>query len=68
MQNAWLMLTTDERRTHHGHDGYDDVADSHYSWDSTVPNHALPQIDDMIVIWNRNGLVGFSRIEKIDYE
>ncbi len=68
MQNAWLMLSTGERRTHHGHDGYDDIADSHYSWDSTVPNHSRPEANDLIVIWNGRGLVGYSKIERILFE
>lgn len=37
---AWLCLAVSGRRQHGGNDGYDDNPSSHYSWDSTVPNHA----------------------------
>ncbi len=38
----------------------------HYSWDITVPNHALPQPGDAIVLWDKKALLGASIIEEIE--
>lgn len=63
---AWLMLAAGEDREHRGNDGYDDAPSSHYSWDSTVPNHQLPRPGDVIVLWDKNYLLGASVIERIE--
>lgn len=61
---AWLMLTK-EIRQHGGNLGYDDSAAEYYSWDDTVPNHAEPKINDKIVIWDGETLIGSSVIQDI---
>lgn len=61
---AWLMLTK-EMRQHGGNLGYDDSASEYYSWDSTVPNHSEPKINDKIVIWDGETLLGSSVIQDI---
>ncbi|WP_367133522.1 HNH endonuclease [Saccharothrix sp. HUAS TT1] len=38
---------------------------AHYSWDSSVPNHKLPRVGDVIVLWDKEVLLGASVIEKI---
>ena len=65
---AWLVLAAGDNRVHGGNGGYDDLPAQHYSWDSTVPRHALPKVGDNIVLWNKFVLLGASRIESIDSE
>lgn len=63
--NAWLFLAAGDDRSHGGNDGYFDIPDSHYSWDSTVPNHARPSRGDAVVVRNKQTLIGASIIEDI---
>jgi ribosomal protein L37AE/L43A len=63
---AWLCMAVSGRRQHGGNDGYDDVPSSHYSWDSTVPNHAALKDGHAIVLWDKEVLLGCSIIERID--
>ncbi|MFE9330438.1 HNH endonuclease [Streptomyces sp. NPDC006925] len=66
VSTAWLMLALGNRREHAGNDGYDDSASQHYSWDSTVQNHARVAVGDVIALWDRKELIGVSVIEVID--
>jgi ribosomal protein L37AE/L43A len=65
-QRAWLLLAVDGDRQHGGNDGYDDTPSSHYSWDSTVPNHSGVTAGDAIAVWDKKQLLGASVIEAID--
>ncbi|MEW2417949.1 HNH endonuclease [Streptomyces sp. NPDC046866] len=66
---AWLVLAVDDAdRTHGGNDGYDDEPSRHYSWDSTVPNHANIAVGDVIALWDKKSLLGVSVIEAIDVD
>lgn len=66
MATAWLVLALGDSREHAGNDGYDDNPAEHYSWDSTVPNHARLAVGDVIALWDRRELIGVSVIEAID--
>ncbi|WP_405543757.1 HNH endonuclease [Streptomyces goshikiensis] len=66
MTNAWLVLALGDKREHGGNDGYDDNPAEHYSWDSTVQNHAQLAVGDVIALWDRTELIGVSTIEAID--
>ncbi|MFH8888688.1 HNH endonuclease [Streptomyces sp. NPDC017949] len=66
MTNAWLVLALGDKREHGGNDGYDDNPAEHYSWDSTVQNHARLAVGDVIALWDRKELIGVSTIEAID--
>jgi hypothetical protein len=63
---AWLMLAVGDERQHGGNEGYDDDPETHYSWDSTVPNHDRPRRGDVIALWDKKFLLGASVIESID--
>ena len=65
-ERAGLVLAVGEDRQHGGNDGYDDEPDAHYSWDSTVPNHAAVRVGDRIVLWDKRSLLGSSTIEAIE--
>ena len=64
-QRAWLVMAAGDDRSHGGNDGYDDLDGEYYSWDNTVPRHEDVRQGDMIVVWNKQGLVGMSFIESI---
>jgi len=54
--NTWLVLAVGNDRQHGGNAGYDDVPDTHYSWDSTVANHG--QISLGVLLWFVMDLLG----------
>ncbi|GHD15872.1 hypothetical protein GCM10007147_03750 [Nocardiopsis kunsanensis] len=60
---AWLMLAKEASKR--VSEGYDDHPSTHYSWDSTVPNHGNVQVGDVIVLWDSKKLLGLSTIEAI---
>ncbi|MGA5019901.1 HNH endonuclease [Streptomyces griseoincarnatus] len=66
MTTGWLMLAVGDKRQHGGNDGYDDNPRYHYSWDSTVPNHARVAVGDVIALWDKKELIGVSVIHGID--
>ncbi|MFE0643264.1 HNH endonuclease [Streptomyces sp. NPDC058877] len=66
MTTAWLVLAVGDERQHGGNDGYDDNPRTHYSWDSTVPNHGRIAVGDVIALWDKKELIGVSVIHGID--
>ncbi len=66
MTTAWLVLAVGDKRSHGGNDGYDDIPSRHYSWDSTVPNHAALTAGHVIALWDKKSLLGVSVIESIE--
>jgi hypothetical protein len=62
----WLVLAMGSERVHGGNDGYDDDPARHYSWDSTVPQHANVSAGDVIALWDKKKLLGVSVVERID--
>ncbi len=62
---AWLVIAAGDNRQHAGNDGYDDVVDSHYSYDQTVGNHRQVTVGDVIVLWDKKNLLGMSVVERI---
>ncbi|MFF7235477.1 HNH endonuclease [Streptomyces collinus] len=60
---AWLVLAKiGSKRIS---EGYDDNPATHYSWDSTVNNHAKLKVGDVIALWDAAELLGLSVIEDI---
>ena len=62
----WLLLSV-ESPTLVGV-GYDDNPSEHYSWDSTVPNHALPRRGDLAVLWDKEVCLGYGQISQLAVE
>lgn len=65
MARAWSLLTILDRQ-HGGNEGYDDRAESHYSFDSTVPNAARVSEGDWAVLRDSAQLLGLARIQSIE--
>jgi len=58
-------MAAGEDRQHGGNEGYDDLADAYYTWDSTVNNYANIRVGDAIAVWDKRRLLGVSVIEEI---
>lgn len=50
------------------HGNYGDDSGSHYSWDTTVPNFAVPNVGDIALIRSRHRVIGVSLITEIATE
>ena len=62
---AWLLLATGEHRQRASNDGYADRPASWYRWDSTVANHAALAPGDLVVLWDKQTLIGASAVSGI---
>jgi len=45
---------------------YGDASGSSYSWDTTVPNHALPKVGDIVILRSKQRVLGVSILSKVD--
>jgi ribosomal protein L37AE/L43A len=65
--NGWLCVSLDKSNiAYAGNDGYNEELGVYYSWDSTVKHHGRISVGDVIVIWNKLQLLGWSVIDRID--
>ncbi|PIG95918.1 HNH endonuclease signature motif containing protein [Deinococcus sp. UR1] len=65
--SAWSFLTLDDDdRQFAGNNGYADDLHSHYSYDSTVPNHKQVAVGDTVVLRDNTFVHGVARIGAID--
>lgn len=66
-EGAWSFLAVAEGdRQHQGNQGYDDEPSRYYSWDSIVPNHEKPQVGDVCIVRDSEGVIGVSQIDVIE--
>lgn len=63
---AWLVMCAGDDREHGGNDGYADLPESSYLWDSTVGNASRIRVGHKIVLRNKKTLLGVSVIEHIE--
>jgi len=64
--NGWLCVSADKSEiAYAGNDGYDEELGIYYSWDSSVNNAIRLSVGDLIVIWDKKQLLGFSIIDRI---
>jgi hypothetical protein len=65
--NGWLCVSAEKSEiAYAGNDGYDEELGVYYSWDSTVNNASRLAKGDLIAIWNKKSLLGFSIIDRIE--
>ena len=63
---GWLCVSADKSEiAYAGNDGYDEELGIYYSWDSSVNNASRLSEGDLIVIWDKKQLLGFSIIDRI---
>jgi hypothetical protein len=62
---TWLVLIVDGERSYGGNDGYEDVIDSTYRWDSNVPNYRAISEGDALIVWNKKELLGLAIVRDV---
>ncbi|GII64227.1 hypothetical protein Skr01_43120 [Sphaerisporangium krabiense] len=62
--SAWLVIAAEEHKR--AGDRYDDDPSRHYSWDDRVPNATAVKVGDVIVLWDKEALIGLSVIQSIE--
>lgn len=65
---AWSLLSFGDERDFQGNDGYPDVPEAFYIYDSTVHNSSEVTEGDLIVVRGKKVALGAATIEKIDVE
>lgn len=63
---AWLFKAFGEEQSYGGHDGYGDIIDKVYKYDSFVPNNKRVSKGDYALIRDQDVLLGLARISKIE--
>ena len=63
---AWLAIAAGDSRSYGGNDGYGDVIESQYFWDNKVHRHDKLQSGHVIVLWDKERLLGMSVIDSIE--
>ena len=63
---AWLVSALGSNRVYGGNDGYDDVPDATYVWDSNVHNASGPRQGDYMLVRNKHKSLGLAVIDLID--
>jgi len=67
--DGWLCVSVDKSKVAYaGNEGYDEELGVYYSWDSTVNNASQISEGDLIAIWNKKQLLGFSVVDRIELE
>lgn len=64
--SAWLVLSLGEEREYAGNAGYADEPDSVYRYDSFVPNHLQVSEGDLMVLRNKQRVLGIARIVRLE--
>lgn len=66
MARAWSLLTLEAGdRQYVGNEGYPDVLESHYVFDSTVPNYGAVSAGDLAVLRDRDVVLGLGWIDSV---
>ncbi|AHH93597.1 HNH endonuclease [Kutzneria albida] len=65
---AWAFAALGDQRDFQGNDGYADVVDSEYAYDSAVQNHGQPAVGDLVLLRAKKFVLGVGRIQRIDVE
>ncbi len=65
-QQAWSFKTIKhEDLRYHGNNGYDDDYSKHYRYDNFVANHKNVKVGDIVIVTDRNSVLGISIITDI---
>jgi hypothetical protein len=65
---AWSLLVAEGERRFAGNEGYEDVVDSYYLYDSGVANHLNVSKGDLVVLRTNEGSLGVAKVEDIEVE
>lgn len=62
---TWIVLAVEGDGSYAGNDGYEDVVESNYRWDSNVPNFRAISEGDALLVWNKKELLGVSVVRDL---
>ncbi|RYE58975.1 MAG: HNH endonuclease, partial [Sphingobacteriales bacterium] len=63
----WIIKTVhDDDRSYRSIEAYDDDLTTRYSYDSNVPNHLQLSRGDIVVIIDKEKILGYAKIESIE--
>lgn len=62
---AWLLIAIPDQRQYGGNQGYDDEPASTYRYDSAVPNSRRVSPGDLVLLRDRETLLGLGLVERI---
>lgn len=65
---AWLVLSLGDEREYAGNVGYADELETVYRYDSFVPNHRQINEGDLLILCDKEGVLGLARISHIESE
>lgn len=66
-QQAWSFKAIDKNDLRYwGNDGYHDDSSVFYRYNNSVPNHKKVKVGDIVIIRNRDKILGISIIEKLE--
>lgn len=66
-RNYWVFKTVkDGDRSYRSHSGYDDIISSKYVYDSNVANSKQIKSNDMVVLVDKEHILGFAKINRIE--
>ncbi len=63
-RRAWLVLSLGSEREYAGNVGYDDELDTVYRYDSFVPNHLQMSRGDLLILCDRESVLGLATISR----
>ncbi|MFD4642823.1 HNH endonuclease [Lentzea sp. NPDC058436] len=63
---AWSFLVAHDKRSFQGNDGYADVVEEYYLYDSGVPNHRHVREGDLVVLRTGKGALGVAVVEEVE--
>lgn len=63
---AWLLITIPDRPIYSGSPGYDDDPASTYRYDSSVPNSRWVSQGDLVLLRDRETVLGTGLVERIE--
>ena len=66
--NVWVIMSFGSDASWEGNTGYSDDIPSQYQFNSFVPNSRNVQIGDILIIRDRDNMLGFARVERLDME
>lgn len=65
-RNFWVFKTVaDDDRSYQSHQGYDDILSSKYVYDSNVANSKQIKTNDLVVLVDKEHILGFAKISRI---
>ncbi len=65
-RRAWLVLSLGKEREYAGNDGYADELESVYRYDSFVPNHLNVLRGDLMVLRDKQHVLGIANIARLE--